>query len=123
MTSALHEVAHTVVDYHNEAYALTLTDMVEHFDFDEANRRMRQQEKAVAAAYDRGKSRVQQMDDEPGPRPAERLLSIASGNQPNWDAVDYGTDGTFVVDNDRVADNAIEQKFVEDEAETRWKAG
>lgn len=123
ITNALHEVAHTVVDYHNEAYALTLTDMFEYFDFDEANRQMRAQEKAVAAAYDRGKSRVQPMDEEPGPRPAERLLSLASGNRPNWDAVDYGSDGTFVVDNDRVAENVIEQEFVEDEAEARWRAG
>lgn len=122
MTNALHEVAHTVVDYHNEAYALTLTDMVEHFDFDEANRRMRHQERAVAAAYDKGKSRVQPMDDEPGPRPAERLLSLASGNQPNWDAVAYGRDGTFVVDNDRLADNAIDQECAPDDSEARWRA-
>lgn len=124
ITNALHEVAHTVVDYHNEAYALTLTDMFEYFDFDEANRRMRQQEKAVAAAYDRGKSRVQPMDDEPGPRPAERLLSLASGNQPNWDAVEYASDGTFMVDCDRVADNTLDQEHTyADETETRWKAG
>ncbi len=124
ITNALHEVAHTVVDYHNEAYALTLTDMFEYFDFDEANRRMRQQEKAVAAAYDRGKSRVQPMDDEPGPRPAERLLSLASGNQPNWDAVEYTSDGTFMVDCDRIADNTLEQeRTYADETETRWKAG
>jgi hypothetical protein len=124
ITNALHEVAHTVVDYHNEAYALTLTDMFEHFDYDEANRQMRQQERAVAAAYDKGKSRVQPMDDEPGPRPAERLLALASGNQPDWDAVDYGRDGTFVVDCDKVADNAIERELDADDAdERRWKAG
>jgi hypothetical protein len=124
ITNALHEVAHTAADYHNEAYALTLTDMVEYFDFDEANRRMRQQERAVAAAYDKGKSRVQPMDDEPGPRPAERLLSLASGNQPNWAAVDYASDGTIMVDCDRIADNALEQEHsYADETETRWKAG
>jgi hypothetical protein len=64
------------------------------------------------------------MDDEPGPRPAERLLALASGNQPDWDAVDYGRDGTFVVDCDKVADNAIERELDADDAdERRWKAG
>ena len=107
ITSALHEVAHTVSDHHNEAYALTLTDMIEYFDFDEANRRMKHAERAVAAAYDKGRARVQAMDDEPGPRPAERLLALAAGNRPNWGAVDYKDDGTYEVDCDRIAGASV----------------
>lgn len=116
MANALHEASHTTVPGgHNEAYALTLTDLLEAFDFDEANRRMRAAEKAVAAAYGQGRARVQPMDDEPGPRPAERLLSVATGNQPNWGAVDYAEDGTYAVDCDRVADHATEDGTDEDE--------
>jgi hypothetical protein len=114
--NALHEAAHTTVPGgHNEAYALTLTDLLEAFDFDEANRRMRAAERAVATAYGRGRARVQAMDDEPGPRPAERLLSAASGNQPNWEAVEYDDDGTYAVDCDRVSDNATNYGADEDE--------
>ncbi|NTF17466.1 hypothetical protein G6L37_03465 [Agrobacterium rubi] len=113
MANALHEVAHTVVDYHNEVYALTLTDLVEYFDFEDTNRRMKLAERAVAAAYDQGRARVQAMDDEPGPRPAERLLAIATGNRPDWDAVDYREDGTFVVDCDRITDSVIDSEYDE----------
>lgn len=114
IASAMHEVCHTLVDYHNEAYALALTDLIEHFDFDEANRRMKNAERAVAAAYDSGRARVQAMDEEPGPRPAERLLSLAAGHNPNWEAVDYADDGTFVVDCDRISENAPDDSYAAD---------
>ena len=124
LVNAMHEVAHTVADYHNEAYALTLTDLIEHMDLDEAKRRMREQEKAVAAAYDRGRARVQAMDDEPGPRPAERLLALASGNRPDWDAVSYDNDGTYSVDCDRIADSAMEDETRYDhDNDARWRTG
>jgi Molecular chaperone, HSP90 family len=121
ISSALHEVAHTVAAPHNEAYALTLTDLIEHFDFDEAKKRMREQERAVAAAYEKGRARVQAMDDEPGPRPAERLLALASGNRPDWNAVEYRDDGTFVVDCDRVADNALDMNYSQDDEDRRFR--
>lgn len=100
---ALHEVTHVLVGYHNEAFAGTMTDLMMEVDIAEANKRMKESVRGVLAAYDSGKSRVQAMDDEPGPRPAERLLQIASGNDL---ASDYGykfqheEDGTYSVDND-----------------------
>lgn len=119
ITMALHEVAHTVTDSHNEAFALTLTDMIERFHFDEANRRMKHAERAVAAAYGSGRARVQPMDDDPGPRPAERLLSLASGNRPDWDAVNYDDDGTYVVDCETSAHSEYSDDFVAPEGHTQ----
>lgn len=118
LSTAMHEVAHTVSSSHNETYALTLTDLLERMDFAEAVRRMRAQERAVAAAYDQGKARVQAMDDEGGTRPADRLMALAGGNNVNWDAVKYEADGTYVVDTDRIAENAPEVGFENDDEDT-----
>lgn len=79
---AMHEVAHVLQGYHNEAYAGILTDLMEEYDFAEANRRMKEAAKAVYAAYERGKANVQAMDDEPGTRPADRLLEMSNGYVP-----------------------------------------
>jgi len=104
---AMHEVAHVVESWHNETYAGVLTDLLKSYDFKEANRRMRDSVKAVYAAYDKGKARVQEMDDEPGPRPADRLLAVAAPAAYRNDALDAAVtrydDGTRVVDCDAVA--------------------
>jgi hypothetical protein len=100
----MHEVAHTVSGSHNETYALTLTDLVERMDFAQAMRRMRAQERAVAAAYDKGRARVQALDDEDGPRPADVLQRMASGNEYGGRR-DWKDDGTYDVDCDALADN------------------
>lgn len=120
LTIAMHEVAHTVASSHNETYALTLTDLVERMDFARAMKRMRAQERAVAAAYDKGKARVQALDDEEGPRPAEVLQRMAAGNEyggeRRWD-----DDGTYVVDSDALADRVAtftgERPVEEDDAD------
>lgn len=104
LTIAMHEVAHTVSGSHNETYALTLTDLVERMDFAQAMRRMRAQERAVAAAYDKGRARVQALDDEDGPRPADVLQRMASGNEYGGRR-DWKDDGTYDVDCDALADN------------------
>lgn len=104
---AMHEVAHVVQHSHNETYAGILTDLMKEYDFREAHRRMKEAVKAIHAAFDQGKARIQAMDDEPSPRPADRLLSIAAPLASAQRAVDgaitYAADGTRVVDCDAVA--------------------
>jgi len=100
---AMHEVAHVLVDWHNEAYAGVLTDLMEHYDFQEAHRRMKNAVKAVYAAYERGKARVQPLDDECGPRPADRLLSLAAPSVAARDHARSEPDGTTVIDCDALA--------------------
>lgn len=105
LTIAMHEVAHTVASSHNESYALTLTDLVERMDFAQAMRQMRAQERAVAAAYDKGRAQVQQLDDEPGPRPADVLRRMANGNEPDEQMPEWNGDGTYDIDCDALSDN------------------
>lgn len=112
---AMHEVAHVLVGNHNEAYAGILTDIMMEYDMPTANRRMKDAVRAVYAAYEVGKSRVQAMDSESGPRPAERLLALASSNdiESAQTAISENSDGTWSVDNDRL--NEIEPKSHWDE--------
>lgn len=77
---AMHEVAHVVEGWHNETYAGILTDLMQTYDFREANRNMKAAVKAVHAAYERGKARIQPLDDDGGIRPADRLLAAAAPN-------------------------------------------
>lgn len=103
LTIAMHEVSHTIASSHNESYALTLTDLVERMDFAGAMKEMRAQERAVAAAYDKGRARVQALDDDEGPRPADVLHRMASGNEFGGDQ-SWNEDGTYDVDCDAMAD-------------------
>lgn len=109
---AMHEVSHAVESWHNETYAGVLTDIMEVYDFKEANRRMRDAVKAVQVAYDRGRARIQSMDDEPGVRPADRLLAIAAPGSHREgrvaDVVDLDRDGTRVVDCTALHDREFE---------------
>jgi len=110
---AMHEVAHVVASWHDETYANILTDIMKSYDFKEANRRMRDAVKAVYAAYDKGRARVQGMDSEPGPRPADRLLAAAAPAAYRHDVLDEAItrydDGTRVVDCDAVGRLELEQ--------------
>lgn len=77
---AFHEVAHVLTEYHDERFAAVMTDITAEVDWDEAFKRMRTACAAVVAAYTDGKIRMQKLDNTPGPRPAERLLAIFTGN-------------------------------------------
>jgi len=105
---AMHEVAHVVQDWHNETYAGILTDLMEVYDFREANRAMKASIKAVGAAYDRGKAFVQQMDDEPGTRPADALLNslmpAATSDGSIDSVVRINEDGTREIECDSIDD-------------------
>lgn len=104
---AMHEVAHVLEHYHNETFAGVLTDLMAEYDFSAANRRMKDAVTAVMAAYENGKARVQAMDSEPGLRPAERLMALASANEPGMtgEAVERHSDGTWTVDADKLQDH------------------
>lgn len=106
---AMHEVAHVLEDYHNETYAGILTDLMKEFDTAAANRRMKDAVRAVMAAYEAGRARIQAMDSEHGPRPSERLMALASGNDPDsaGAAVERNEDGTWTVDSDRLQDHVV----------------
>jgi hypothetical protein len=103
---AMHEVAHVHDAWHNESYAGILTDLMEVYDYREANRAMKSAVKAVAAAYDRGKAFVQPMDEEAGMRPSQRLLegvmpqSAADGSMS--DVITLNNDGTHRIDCDDI---------------------
>lgn len=104
---AMHEVAHVLESYHNEVYAGILTDFMKEYDNAAANRRMKDAVRAVMAAYESGKARVQSLDDKPGPRPAERLMAYATANEPAApDAFERHDDGTWTVDTDRMQEPA-----------------
>jgi hypothetical protein len=75
---AMHEVAHVVAEDHNTAYAYVLTEMMQHVTPDfrkRMEREVAEQVKAVTALYGKGRTRSAPLDDEPGPRPTERLLA------------------------------------------------
>ena len=112
MALAMHEVGHVLEGYHNETYAGILTDLMKEFDMAAANRRMKGAVRAVMAAYEKGRARVQAMDSEPGRRPAERLMDLASANGEGMDpeAVARNDDGTWTVDSDRLQDRAVHHK-------------
>lgn len=115
---AMHEVAHVLEHHHNESYAGILTDLMINYDFSEANRRMKETVKAVLSAYESGKSIVQPMDDEIGRRPAERLMALATANEPNAasEAITRNEDGTYQVDNDRLQDHVEKYDHASDQS-------
>ncbi|MTH95285.1 ATP-binding protein [Roseibium sp. RKSG952] len=118
---AMHEVAHVVEGPHNETYAGVLTDLMQEYDFAEANRRMKESAKAVYAAFERGKASVQAMDDEPGPRPAERLMSLSNGYVED-SALDLTANGASYVDCDEdKAQIMSERPIQEPDEEYDWQ--
>lgn len=115
---AMHEVAHVLEHYHNESYAGVLTDLMINYDFSEANKRMKESVKAVLSAYESGRAVVQPMDNEPGPRPAERLMALATANDPEAaaEAITYNEDGTYQVDTERLQDHVEGYDYAADDA-------
>ena len=98
-TTAVHEVAHVAAGDHNTAFAYVMTHMMSRAtpafmaammaDLDQRNR-------AVSTLYGKGRAKVRPMDDEPGERPAERLL----GGLVQESALTRHASGGFDVDAD-----------------------
>lgn len=89
ITLAAHEAAHVFVDHgHNDAFAEVLTTLMERLTIKERRRihaEMIASVKAVEKVYSESRTRVIPLDDEPGPRPAERLaggLGIGTDLEP-----------------------------------------
>lgn len=112
---AKHEVAHLLEISHNEKFANALTDIDAEVDEWAAFKRMKAEWAAVTAAYAGGRARIHPLDREAGPRPAERLLAAACGNDraAAREAIGYDGDGVYSVDADR--SYAIAAGFEEEE--------
>ena len=79
ITLAAHEAAHVIVDGgHNDAFANVMTRLMERLTV-RARRKIHDEMKAAVKAVDRiyseGRIRIVPLDDERGPRPAERLAA------------------------------------------------
>jgi hypothetical protein len=81
---AIHEVAHVLESWHDERFAKLVTDLTAKVAPVAAIRRVKQNVAATVAAYG-GKSTVHALDNDPGPRPADRLRNISNGHQPDPD--------------------------------------
>jgi hypothetical protein len=77
ITLAAHEAGHVFVDQgHNDAFAEVLTTLMERLTIKERRRihaEMMASVKAVEKLYSESRTRIVPLDDEPGPRPAQRL--------------------------------------------------
>lgn len=112
---SMHEVSHVIADWHDETFAGTMTDLMMEIDMVDANRRMKDAVRAVMVAYESGRATVQAMDGESGPRPAARLLALATRNEgPSEAEITHNADGTW---NFEPEAHARETAF-EDEDET-----
>jgi hypothetical protein len=82
ITIAIHEVGHVVTSRHDSEFAMVTTELHAIYGVAERQRLQRAMTmaaKASANAFD-GRNQVHAMDDEEGPRPAERLLALSEGN-------------------------------------------
>lgn len=122
---AMHEIAHVLEQYHNESYAGILTDMISEYDINEANKRMKEAIKAVLSAYEKGRVTVQEMDSEAGPRPAERLLALATANDPEAakGAISANEDGTYEIDTELLQDHVIDKPTPNEDHEVGVRYG
>jgi hypothetical protein len=84
ITYAVHEVCHVMHDWHDEAFAGLQTYLMAKLSPVTAIKQVKQNVAATFAAYG-GKSTVHALDANPGPRPADRLRSIAIGHNPDID--------------------------------------
>ena len=107
---AKHEVGHVLENYHNETFANLVTDLDGEVNQKVAFKRMKAELAAVTAAYSEGRARVHSLDREPGPRPAERLLVGAIGNDRDAarDALTYEGAGVYSVDTDAAYARSVE---------------
>jgi hypothetical protein len=114
---AKHEVAHVLESYHNESFGNLVTDLDGDVDPKAAFKRMKAELAAVTAAYAEGRARVHKLDDGPGPRPAERLLAGALGNdrEAAAEAMEYRGGGLYEVDTDGAYARLVERDAVPDD--------
>ncbi len=107
---AKHEVGHVLENYHNETFANLVTDLDGEVDQKAAFKRMKAELAAVTAAYAEGRARIHSLDREAGPRPAERLLAGAFGNdrEAARDALTYEGAGVYSVDTDAAYARRVE---------------
>ena len=98
---AMHEVAHVVApDSHNERFAGALTFMLGKMTptwMRQVNRSMDAAVSAVDAVFAGARTRIQALDDEPGPRPSEVLLTCLPRDI-EASATFRGPDGTSELD-------------------------
>lgn len=114
---AKHEVAHVLESYHNESLANLITELDGEVDEKVAFKRMKAELAAVTAAYAEGRARVHALDRSVGPRPAERLLAGALGNdrEAAAEAMSYRGDGIYEVDTDGAYARLVERDNVLDD--------
>ncbi len=113
VSRAMHEVAHVVApDAHNERFAGALTFMLGKMTpgwIREVNRSMDAAISAVDAVYAGARTRVQPLDDEPGPRPGDVLMEALPREAAQVLAI-LAPDGTRELDCDRI--DMLESVFV-----------
>jgi hypothetical protein len=125
---AKHEVGHVLEMYHNETFANIITDIDGEVDQRVAFKRMKAEYAAVTAAYSEGRARVHALDKEEGPRPAERLLAAALGNDHDAarEAMSYEGAGVYSVDTDEAYSRLVEPEAnveINNEHAPRYRAG
>ena len=113
VSRAMHEVAHVVApDAHNERFAGALTFMLGKMTpgwIREVNRSMDAAIAAVDAVYAGARTRVQPLDDEPGPRPGDVLMEALPREAAQVLAI-LAPDGTRELDCGRI--DMLESAFV-----------
>lgn len=102
---AMHEVAHVVApDSHNERFAGALTFMLGKMTpawLRQVNRSMDAAVSAVDVVFAGARTRIQALDDEPGPRPGEVLMTCLPRDIEAAASL-RGPDGTSVLDCERL---------------------
>lgn len=123
LAMAKHEVGHVLESYHNETFANLITALDGEVDQKAAFKRMKAELAAVTAAYAEGRARVHKLDSSPGPRPAERLLAGALGNDRGAaaEAMEYRGDGLYEVDTDGAYARLVERDDVPDDENNNEK--
>lgn len=105
VSRAMHEVAHVVApDSHNERFAGALTFMLGRMTpgwIREVNRSMDAAVASVDAIYAGARTRIQPLDDEPGPRPGDVLMDSLPGEVVRTASI-RAPDGTRELDCERI---------------------
>lgn len=131
---AAHEVSHLSSSYHDEDFASLMTSIVARLDLREIESRTKLALASIREIYAKGRVRVQAMDDQQGPRPADRLRAnifpastVAASVMANPEnvgapsavrdvyqyALNVDADGTTMVDGELLdtTETAIEREF------------
>ncbi len=78
---AVHEVTHIAVEYHNEDFATLRDDIMTKLNPVDAIKRVKKTMAATAKLYGNKNLKIQALDSESGPRPADQLLRWSNGNK------------------------------------------